>query len=105
MLKTRFSFSRTVRRAFTAVALAGVLCGAFTASAQAEEYWRGRNHPQPRQIVRSVERWEHDWHPRHHYRHHRPRYTQIIVQPPVYHQPRVVYYVPLNRHHVPYHHR
>ncbi len=104
MLKTQLFLPRAVSCAFSAVALAGMLCGAFTTSAQAEEHWSGRNYPQPRQTFRTEEWRERDWRPRHHFNRHHPRYTQVIMQPPVYYQPRVVYYVPLNRY-VPYHHR
>lgn len=82
------------RHAVAGVALAGVLCSGFAASAQAEEYWRGRNHPQSHVIIRTTEwddheRYEHE-HGHHHHRinHFKP----VVVYPPAYYgRPSIVY--------------
>ncbi len=107
MLNNRAILSALLRRVMVIGAFIGLLHSIHPSSAHAEEYWRGRNHPQPRQMSHSHHGWcERDWrhsnHHQHYYRHHHghhyPRYTRIIVQRPIYRHPPVVIYQP-------YHHR
>lgn len=80
------------RHTVAGVALAGVLSGGLTASAQAEEYWRGRNHPQSHVIIRTTEWDDHGRHVQQHHRHHMHHFKTIVVYPPGYYgTPSVVY--------------
>jgi hypothetical protein len=82
------------RHAVAGVAITGVLCSGFSASAHAEEYWRGRNHPQSHVMIRTTEWDDHGRHEHGHYHHRINHFKPVVVYPPAYYGNPSVIYVP-----------